>query len=228
MTVLCLHGTPVLSVGRYAVTRRNLIRLLIYRDIYCKINQINFDSGNVLLTFDDGEKSNLTAAELLYERGVLGVFFINWATIGKPDKLTVSDLNRIANMGHIIGDHFLVHKDVRKFTDEEFKGNLLESAARFISNGLPAANHFAFPGGLYQDRHIPILCDAGFEYIHTTRAEINAEKIHFNGKLITVFHRAPFFQFLVPPFRIISVPIWKTYVYSFSNIRKLFLGVLKK
>jgi peptidoglycan/xylan/chitin deacetylase (PgdA/CDA1 family) len=67
------------------------------------------ESKGFALTFDDGDAGWLAAAEMLLERRWRAFFFVTTCAIGKPGKLTRSDLRSLAAMGHVIGSHSVDH-----------------------------------------------------------------------------------------------------------------------
>lgn len=71
-----------------------------------------FDVKNgVLLTFDDGHISNLTAARQLAERGLKGVFYIlKNKSLAEEGFLHERDIQEISRLGHVIGVHGKDHK----------------------------------------------------------------------------------------------------------------------
>ena len=66
----------------------------------------------LLLTFDDGGRSALTAAERLEEQGWRGHFFITTALIGTAGFLTKQDIGQLRARGHIIGSHSHTHPNI--------------------------------------------------------------------------------------------------------------------
>jgi peptidoglycan/xylan/chitin deacetylase (PgdA/CDA1 family) len=66
----------------------------------------------VLLTFDDGGKSALLAAELLARRGWLGHFFIVSSLIGTRTFLSAGELRELQQGGHALGSHSHTHPNI--------------------------------------------------------------------------------------------------------------------
>lgn len=67
--------------------------------------------NGVLITFDDGHRSNLKAAQLLRDQGLKAVFYVlKNKSLLDPDYLAEDDIRSIAEMGHLIGVHGKDHK----------------------------------------------------------------------------------------------------------------------
>jgi len=64
-----------------------------------------------MITFDDGNKSDLIAAKILADYGYSSTFFIIGDVLNdnKGNYLTTNDLKKISNMGHSIGVHGKSH-----------------------------------------------------------------------------------------------------------------------
>lgn len=78
------------------------------------IYDLKKNKKNILLTFDDGGKSNMYIADLLDEYNFKGHFFIPTSFIGKPHFLSEKDLIDLHSRGHIIGSHSHSHPNVFK------------------------------------------------------------------------------------------------------------------
>lgn len=66
--------------------------------------------GDVLITFDDGHKSNLEAARILANLGLHGVFYlVKDLSLSKEEYLSEKDIKEISDLGHTIGVHGKVH-----------------------------------------------------------------------------------------------------------------------
>lgn len=63
------------------------------------------DSTSLFLTFDDGGKSAMNAADVLDKLGWKGHFFITTKRIGTIGFLTQADILELNKRGHIIGSH---------------------------------------------------------------------------------------------------------------------------
>lgn len=83
-------------------------------------NEVNIDyvvRPKVALTFDDGPHPEYTPKLLdaLKERGVKATFFL----IGKNAKVHPEIVKRIADEGHVIGNHTMNHAEITKMSDAD-------------------------------------------------------------------------------------------------------------
>lgn len=70
------------------------------------------EGRHLLITFDDGGKSALQAADLLEERGWRGEFFIVTSLIGTAGFLDAGEVRALHDRGHGIGSHSHTHPDI--------------------------------------------------------------------------------------------------------------------
>jgi Polysaccharide deacetylase len=67
------------------------------------------DLSGPVITFDDGGKSGMAAAEMLERRGMIGHFFVTANYVGTRGFLTEDDIRNLARRGHVIGSHSCSH-----------------------------------------------------------------------------------------------------------------------
>src|SRR2546425_5968778 len=67
---------------------------------------------HLLLTFDDGGKSAVHAADELCRRGWRGHFFIGTSRIGNRTFLDAREIRYLRSCGHVIGSHSHTHPDI--------------------------------------------------------------------------------------------------------------------
>ena len=92
-----------------------------YKKTFCNINYKNFlkfktgaltlsNKPGLMITFDDGKKSNYTVAkDLLNEYGFTGYFFISPDLVGTKDYMSWEEIKQLQKEGHIIGSHTCTH-----------------------------------------------------------------------------------------------------------------------
>ena len=105
----------------------------------------------VILTFDDGRKEQLRAAQMLEKHGFRGIFFvIPGRTRATSDAyLTHDDLNTLARAGHRIAVHGNDHRSLAT-SGSEAAGSIAEAYRALSDAGVrPSAVEFAMPFGHY-------------------------------------------------------------------------------
>lgn len=103
--------------------KENDIKTLSIHDLDKPINK-----KSTLLTFDDGHKSNVKAAELLSKYGLTGVFFIvKDFSLEKEDYMSEEDIKYVFSLGHIIGVHDKSHEHWTKKTEKKLIKDIIET-----------------------------------------------------------------------------------------------------
>jgi len=105
-------------------------------------------SRPVLITFDDGDVSNVeTALPLLRERGMVAEFFITSDFVGQPGMLASSDVRMLADAGMGIGAHGRSHRFLEDLDPPELEAELEESRSRLAAITGCNIDALALPGG---------------------------------------------------------------------------------
>lgn len=130
------------------------------------------------ITFDDGHRSNLYAAELMRDLGLRGCFYVvkDFAR-NDPAFLDEAQIKAISDMGHLIGVHGKVHEWWTKFDDRTLAADLRETKS-WIENltGKPVITCAAV-GGKINARVIRCIREniPDMPYIRTIRFGTNEE-----------------------------------------------------
>lgn len=122
----------------------------------------------VILTFDDGTRGQLRAAEILERYGMRGIFFVipTRAAGGDPRFLDADDLERLARAGHRVAAHGYQHRSLPG-SGTEVAASLVRSARLLGERAQPSARQdFAFPFGHYT-AEIAEAVGGGYRYLHT-------------------------------------------------------------
>lgn len=144
---------------------------------FCFDNDIDSNNNPIcLITFDDGHKSNLWAAQLLKEKGLKGVFYVvKDFSLNNPDYLSKNDIKAISEMGHLIGVHGKDHEWWKLKNDAKLVAELKETK-EWIENitGKNVVTCSA-PGGGINSKVIKNIKKnfPEFKYIRTSRCGIN-------------------------------------------------------
>lgn len=91
-----------------------------------RIDRLGEGERHLLLTFDDGGRSALTAADILESRGSTGHFFVVTGLLDTPHFLSKAGVRDLHARGHLVGSHSHTHPDVfRRLTpaqmDDEWR-----------------------------------------------------------------------------------------------------------
>jgi len=123
-------------------------------------------SGAVVLTFDDGNRSDFTvAAPTLARLGLQGTFFVTPAWVGRPGFLDWSDVRELLRLGMTVGAHGLDHTLLSSLPYPEL-GRHLREARRELGSHLgrePVA--LSMPGGSGGRRELQAAREEGFRIV---------------------------------------------------------------
>lgn len=129
----------------------------------------SLDSGDWLITFDDGGSSALAVAEELARRSWLGHFFIATEVVGRPGFLDWDGVRAVAGMGHLIGSHSCSHPDrMADLSWEQLLDEWTRSAAVLADELGEPVRTASVPGGLYSDSVGRAAAAAGYTTLFTS------------------------------------------------------------
>jgi peptidoglycan/xylan/chitin deacetylase (PgdA/CDA1 family) len=132
----------------------------------------------VAVTFDDGYRDNLGAAETLAEHGLPACFFVSTAYVGaarpfpwdaglpRMPNLTWDDVRRLAALGHEIGSHTVTHANLGAASPEDVRRELAESKAAIEREVGRPVRWLAYPYGGPRDARpglAALAAEAGYE-----------------------------------------------------------------
>jgi peptidoglycan/xylan/chitin deacetylase (PgdA/CDA1 family) len=121
----------------------------------------------VILTFDDGTRGQLRAAEILERHGFRGIFFVIPTRTGSDERfLSADDLERLSRAGHRVAAHGWQHRSLPG-SGTEVAASLVRST-RLLGEGAQrsARYDFAFPFGHYT-AEIAEAVAGSYRYLHT-------------------------------------------------------------
>lgn len=123
----------------------------------------------VVITFDDGRREQLRAAELLEAYGFRGIFFVIPARLEdeRPDYLSREDVARLAAAGHRVAPHGFAHRNMIASGREtaQSMGQSVKVVSSVAGADHPVAD-FAFPFGHYDDA-IAAALSHRYPFLHT-------------------------------------------------------------
>ncbi|MEO5564395.1 MAG: polysaccharide deacetylase family protein, partial [Chitinophagaceae bacterium] len=112
-------------------------------------------SKPVMLTFDDTRVDQYTVAlPTLKKHGFKGVFFIMTVSLGRPGYMDKSQVKQLSDFGHTIGSHTWDHKNVKKYTDEDWNIQIIKPSKQLQTITGKPVDYFAYPFGLWNKQAI--------------------------------------------------------------------------
>lgn len=118
----------------------------------------------IYLTFDEGYENGYTSKilDILKKKDVKAAFFVTKSYIeSEPDLI-----RRMAEEGHIVGNHSVTHSDFTTLGDEEILWELEECAKAYKEvTGQDMPFYFRPPEGVYSIRTLEKTKEAGFKTI---------------------------------------------------------------
>ena len=117
----------------------------------------------VVLTFDDGNKSDLiTVAPLLRKHGFGATFFITSGWLGGEQRLTWTGVRQLQEQGFEIGCHTVSHPNLLPLTAGEIRRQIKGFDHACAENQITKPVSFSYPGGHFDRRVLAILQDLGY------------------------------------------------------------------
>jgi len=135
-----------------------------------------------LLTFDDGTEGQYTEAIPQLERfGFKAVFFVMTITIGKHGYLSATQITELSKNGHIIGCHTWDHKDVRRYSSDDWQMEIERPVSELHKLTGSGISYFAYPYGVWNNESVRIIRKYPFAAAFQLRGKSSPE-----GKLYTI------------------------------------------
>jgi peptidoglycan/xylan/chitin deacetylase (PgdA/CDA1 family) len=167
--VLIFHGIgdPPCDIPReecpYWVSRSLL------RDVVNLVRDKQF-AREVVLTFDDGNESDLLAVEELTRAGLAGHFFLLAGRLDQVGYINAAGAREISQAGMEVGLHGHSHVDWRKTIPARWRLELVEARDRVAEAAERPVNSVAIPFGSYDRTVLKQLDRHSFERIYTSDA----------------------------------------------------------
>jgi peptidoglycan/xylan/chitin deacetylase (PgdA/CDA1 family) len=124
------------------------------------------DGKFIIISFDDGDVSNVTVAlPLLRERDMVAEFFITGDFIGQPGMVTAQDVKTLAQTGMGVQSHGRSHRFLEDLDYEAMYSELRDSKDRLEgASGVPVTA-IAFPGGRGAGRERDAALGLGYRHV---------------------------------------------------------------
>ena len=126
--------------------------------------------GLVVLTFDDGNKSDVEfVAPTLREYGFGASFYITEGLGFKADTekeryVSWDDVLRLHQLGFEVGNHTGSHPDTTNLSEDELRSDLAVIEQRCAEHGIPKPTTFVFPGWRHSLAVVQVLQERGYSF----------------------------------------------------------------
>jgi peptidoglycan/xylan/chitin deacetylase (PgdA/CDA1 family) len=101
-----------------------------------------------VVTLDDGYEDGYTyALPILRSHGFVATYFVVAGRIGRPDHLTVAELQALLEAGNEIGNHTMSHVDLRPLTPERRLAEIQNASAVIARSVGVWPQSFCYPFG---------------------------------------------------------------------------------
>lgn len=131
-------------------------------------NLLPIPDGLVVLTFDDGNKSDITYVALLLKCYSFSATFYVTEGLGaltdKEHRLTWEEIKKLHEDGFEIGNHTGSHPNIIPLNREQILEQVEHMEKRCEENGIPRPNTFAYPGGHHDRKSIEVLENLGYRF----------------------------------------------------------------
>lgn len=147
---------------------------LLMRDLVTKQKRGELPNKPVVITFDDGWKSQYTIAlPSLLSHHFPATFFIYTDVIGDRAFMNMDDLHTLVASGMEIGGHTVHHLILSRLNQEQLKAELLNSKEYLEKKLSVQVTDFAYPYGNYSSTTIKALITYGYQSGRTSRHDIH-------------------------------------------------------
>ena len=147
------------------------------RDIVSPEQTSHSDGDRVVLTFDDGHKSDWSLAfPALLEAGMVATFYVVAGFVDRdPQYVTSDQLREMATHGMSIGSHGMTHRWLRDLPASELRREVSDSRTRLEDILQQPVLDFALPGGHFNRAVLETIRDSGYRSIATSKAGIHRD-----------------------------------------------------
>lgn len=174
----------------------------------------NGDKTGFLITFDDGTVDHFTtAAPILEQNGLIGVFFVNTDLIGKDGYLNLTQCHELVARGHAVESHSHEHKTLDSLSAEELRQQLTESRRRLKEWNLGQWDLLAPPGGYFNSSVMESARRSGYSALRTLEWGYNRKLEAFRLQSITINRKTAggwFDSLISPKFELAKSLFYKT------------------
>jgi peptidoglycan/xylan/chitin deacetylase (PgdA/CDA1 family) len=131
-------------------------------------------ANGVVLSFDDGCETDLSAAAPLLKQLRFGAtFYITVGYVGSPGHLPAAQVRELSDMGFEIGCHSMTHSYLSGLKSNQLTEEIAFAKIRLQHIIGRRVDHFSCPGGRSDPRVVRIAREAGYRSLATSRVAVN-------------------------------------------------------
>lgn len=146
------------------------------------------DDRRILMTFDDGNASDLYAAEQLRRRDLHGKFFLLTGRFGQSHYVSRGEARDLTRDGFEVGLHGHDHVDWRRASDAQLDSELITARSELAAAiGMPVTS-VALPFGAYNRRVIRRLRGEKFARVYTSDEGPARADAYFQARTSVMVH----------------------------------------
>ena len=153
---------------------KNGYRVLSIRDFLSSPIPDRYPLNAIILTFDDGWRSNYEIAyPLLKKYGFTATFFVTVENIGKKNMLSWGEIKELAESGIEIGSHNMTHRVPIELSSKELEEELRSSKKTLEDKLNISVISFSLPTGFFDKRVADLAREAGYKTVSFTKFKIS-------------------------------------------------------
>ncbi len=162
---LCFHGIGTCAQEREPGESRYWISEDLFRHVIDEVS----DRPDVLLSFDDGNRSDIDIAlPILREHRLVATFFALAGRLDDPSSLGPTELTELRTNGMHIGSHGWAHIPWRGLSESEAHRELVDARVALREASGASVADAALPLGRYDRELLRRLKDAGYRTVYTS------------------------------------------------------------
>lgn len=155
-----LYVTPETFSKHMAVLREIGLKCISFDDALTQLEAGNFDTSNIILTYDDGYRDNFNVAKNLSALGYGATFYIPTFYPGRSYPathlfyMTWDDIRQVSNLGFEIGSHSVHHINLQNCKPDRAEYEISESINQIYNQIGKKPTTFSIPMGKYTNQVI--------------------------------------------------------------------------
>jgi peptidoglycan/xylan/chitin deacetylase (PgdA/CDA1 family) len=158
------NGTLILLIGTLAIWSQNAEG----QEAFQQKKLLPIPDRLVVLSFDDGNKSDITnVAGVLKKHGFGATFYVTEGlgfTRDKKHFLTWDEVKKLDADGFEIGNHTRSHPNVTRLSKERLRAEIQHIQQRCEEHDISTPTTFCFPGWSHNRQAVDVIAEFGFQF----------------------------------------------------------------